>query len=190
MNERFRSLVIRDWQTRLVHNHPRVFPDACLVHTPDGPALSCSGWPSIPEGWRAIVETACRRLAEAVASEPEAEFVLIDMKEKYGMLCLAASSFGLSEEANAAVTLALDLAEARSAHVCDVCGRPGRLSEQGGWYATRCEEHLDEFVPVRARNPDLQITTHLVDGRQVRTARHYSFATDSFVAAAVPHDEE
>lgn len=189
MTERFPGLVIADWRTRLVHDHPRVFPDARLVHWLDGPALVCSGWPSIPDGWRSIVETACARLEAAIAAEPDAELVVLDMKEKYGGLRLSISAYGLSPEAGDRATLAVDLAEARSVHVCDTCGGPGRLRERGGWYATRCEEHADGHVPVRARHPGLEITTRYVDGRAVSTARRYVAATDSFVPAPVPDEE-
>lgn len=189
MTERFPGLVIADWRTRLVHDHPRVFPDARLVEGRDGPRLACSGWPAVPDGWRAIVETACGRLDAAVAAEPDAELVVLDMKEKYGGLRLSIGAFAISPEANDRATLAVDLAEARSIHVCDVCGAPGRLRERGGWYAARCEEHAEGHVPVRPRDPDLQVTTRYVDGQLVRSARRYVVASDSFVPAPVPDEE-
>lgn len=189
MSERFPGLVIHDWQTRLVNDHDRVFPDARLVHTRDGPALACSGWPSVPEGWRNIVETACERLEIAIAAEPAADFIVIDMREKFGAFRLTVSSIGLSDEAHGVVTLAVDLAEARSICICDVCGRRGRLSEQGGWYATRCEEHSEALLPIRARDPHLQITTQFIDGQPVRTGRRYVFETDSFLVINVPPEK-
>ena len=148
MTVRFPGLVIADWQTRLVHDHPRLFPDTRLVHTGDGPALSASGWPAVPDGWRAIVETACRRLDAILAAEPDAELFIHDVKEKYGGLRLAVTEIGLSETASAAMEQAVDLAEAHSFHVCEICGGPGQLSQHRGWYATRCETHADAFVPV------------------------------------------
>jgi hypothetical protein len=188
MSARFPGLVIRDWQTRLVNDHPRVFPDARLVQTLDGPALACSGWPDVPEGWRTIVETVCRRLEQAVAAEPEAELAVLDIKQKWGGLRLLVASTTVGAEAHDAITLAVDLAEARSICVCEQCGRPGRLAEQSGWYATRCEEHSEGFAPVRARDPNLQVTTRFVDGQPVQTARRYVGTTDSFVAVSVSDD--
>ncbi len=190
MTSRFPGLIIGDWRTRVVHDHPRLFPDARLVHVGDGLGLSSSGWPEVPDGWRSIVETACRRFEKAVADEPDAELSVLDMKEKYGTLRLGVSTIHLGAVAYEAVTLAVDLAEARSAYVCDTCGRRGRFSRRGGWYATRCEEHSDGFEPVRGRDPDLHITTRFVEGDTVRTARRYDPVADSFVPAAVPDDQE
>jgi hypothetical protein len=190
VTSRFPGLIIGDWRTRVVHDHPRLFPDARLVHTADGLGLSSSGWPEVPDGWRTIVETACERLEEALADEPEADVAVLDIKEKHGTLRLSVSAIHLGAVAYEAVTLAVDLAEARSAHVCDTCGRRGRLSRRGRWYATRCEQHGDGFEPVRGRNPDLQIATRFVQSGTVRTARRYDPVTDAFVPAAIPDDEE
>lgn len=193
MSARFPGLVPQDWRTRLVDDHPRLFPDARLSHAPDGPALTSTGWPDVPEGWRAIVETACRRLDAVVASEPAAEpgaeVVIDDMKEKYGSLRLTIWVGGLSAAGSAAAELAVDLAEARSGHVCEVCGARGRLARRGGWYATRCEVHADGYVPVRGAGMGVQVATRLVDGRPVRTARRYDVEGDRFVAMPVPDEE-
>lgn len=190
MTARFPGLVVTDWRTRLVHDLPRLFPDARMIRTSRGPALSCSGWPDVPDGWRSVVETACRRLDAVVADEPGAELVALDMKEKYGTLRVTISGLGLGADAEELVTLAIDLAEARSAHVCDTCGRRGRLSVRGGWYATRCGEHAEGYEPVRARHDGLEVTTTFVDGEPLRSARRYDPITDKFVPAPLPDDEE
>jgi hypothetical protein len=190
MTARFPGLVIRGWRTRVVHDHPRLFPNTRLVQTANGPDLSCSGWPDVPDGWRAIIETACKRLQTAVADEPQAELAISDMKEKFGGLRLDVSCLDLGAAAQEAVSLAVDLAEARSTHICDVCGRRGRWSVRGGWYATRCEEHADGYAPVQGRNLDLQVITRFAGGEPVSTARRYDSNTDTFVPAPVPDDQE
>lgn len=169
-----------DWRDRLVHFHPRLFPDAHLIETPDGPSLASTGRPSIPEGWRSIAEALCERLSTAIVDEPEAEIALLDMKEKYGGLRLTVSTLGLSEQASDTVGLALELAEARSTRTCELCGEPGRLMQRAGWYVSRCPDHAESF---EALGVDAEVTTlfRQVEGRLVRMTRRYDAARDLFV---------
>jgi hypothetical protein len=187
---RFSSIALAGWRDRLLARHPRLFPDARLFDGPDGPTLSASGWPAVPDGWRAVVETACRRLNDAIAADPTAELVVLDIGEKWGELRIDVSSIGLNDAPREAVQLAVDLAEARSAHVCELCGGPGRLVTRNRWLATRCEADAQDHVPVRAEDRDLQIITKFVDGKPVRRARRYDVAADSFAPAALPADME
>lgn len=190
MTKRFPGLVLPDWRARLVHDHPRLFPDTRVVLTADGPALAASGWPCIPDGWRSVLETACRRMGAAIEAEPAAELAVLDMDEKWGQLRLSVSSIGLSGDARDAVELAVSLAEARSAHVCAICGEPGRLMKAGTWLAVRCGAHSDGHAPVRSRDSDLEIVTRFSDGEAVRSARRYDPALDAFVPACLPPEDE
>jgi hypothetical protein len=45
---------------------------------------------------------------------------------------------------------ATDLAEARSASSCEICGEPGRLYGPG-WLTTRCTLHAEGRTPTRRR---------------------------------------
>lgn len=189
MTDRFPGLVIQDWRTRLVHDHPALFPDARLVDLSDGPALTASGWPSVPDGWRHIIEVLCRRLDAAASDTLDRAVTVVDMKEKWGQLQVSISMYGLDEEAGATATYAVDLAEARSAHVCELCGRPGRLSVRAGWYATRCESDAFGFVPLRPRGRDVEVSSRFVDGRLVRSGRRYLPAADAFVPVPVPDED-
>lgn len=190
MSGRFAGFVPQDWRARLVVAHPRLFSDARLVRTAQGPAVVCAGWPAVPDGWRHLVETACARLEAAIADAPGAELYISDVSEKWGQLRLSLSAIGLGPAPQEAVWLAVELATARSAHVCEVCGGPGRWSTCGDWLATRCAAHAQGYAPVRAPLPDLEVVTRYVDGRPVRTARRYDPVTDRFVPAAVPADQE
>jgi hypothetical protein len=40
------------------------------------------------------------------------------------------------------------LAEGRSGHTCEVCGKRGVLRQDYGWYFTACEEHAKDGGPV------------------------------------------
>lgn len=176
-----------DWRDRLVHHHPRLFPDAHLIETLDGPSLASAGRPNIPEGWRSIAEILCERLSTAIVDEPEAEIALLDMKEKYGALRLTVGTLGLSEPASEAVGLALDLAEARSTRTCELCGEPGRLMQRAGWYATRCPEHAEEFEALGS-DAGVTILFRQVEGRLVRMTRRYDLAHDRFIDVPLPEE--
>lgn len=55
---------------------------------------------------------------------------------------------GHGNELDEKLTWAKRLAEARSAHVCEECGKPGRLVVSGYYYHTACEDHADNGKPV------------------------------------------
>jgi hypothetical protein len=59
--------------------------------------------------------------------------VATQVKEKYGTLRFYVA-YG-SAEAHAAI----EAAEAESAVTCEVCGQPGKLVSDHGWYTTLCE---------------------------------------------------
>lgn len=47
-------------------------------------------------------------------------------------------------------------AEGRSAHMCEVCGKPGVMRLSGGYYHTACEEHAMDGKPVETKGAVLQ----------------------------------
>jgi hypothetical protein len=185
VSRRFPGAVLTDWRSRLLDAHPRLFPDARPLIVADGHELVCSGRPAVGDGWRRILETACRRIEKAIAAEL-GEVALVDVKQKYGTLRCCISTVGLSDPAQLAVELAIDLAEARSAHVCEACGESGRLWNGRGWYHTACDDHGEGSPVTRSRDSDVEVSTRFVEGRPVRSARRYVPDRDCFVAVAVP----
>lgn len=89
----------------------------------------------------------------------------------------------MSETAKAQVEEAIDLAEARSACTCEICGREGRLYDRGGWLATACPEHArGEPVPVKVGCENLHVVRRLVDGGvRIVSCRRYDRNADAFV---------
>lgn len=55
------------------------------------------------------------------------------IKEKYGELRFYAETKEYD---------LLDRYAEASTHVCEVCGEPGKIDTSGGWWVTRCPEHL------------------------------------------------
>ena len=127
----------------LLLDHPRLFGTIVRVEGEEAGVFACPGWPSVGPGWRQILERLCQRVEAAIASEPAATFEFVQIKEKFGRLRAYQQSSGLSSAAELAVDTARELAEARSAFVCEVCGRRGHLWDDYGWYCTACDDHGD-----------------------------------------------
>lgn len=91
------------------------------------------------EGWAGILdryfEVVDRELPEGVVYE------IRQVKEKLGSLRLYDSSYFEPLSSVRAVTDAHRLAEARSYHTCEYCGRNGVWSNRRGYLTTVCEDH-------------------------------------------------
>lgn len=90
------------------------------------------GWVGILDAYFAVVDDA---MPEGAVYEIE------QIKEKLGTLRIYDSSYGETWASVKAVTEAHRLAEARSYHVCEYCGRPGIWSSRRGYLTTVCEDH-------------------------------------------------
>lgn len=121
-----------NWRLDLMLSHPRLFH----VFT-DQPHLSF-GYPLCDDGWRDILERLCGRIEVALQENETFEFVRI--KQKLGILRIDWDAEG-SEETEAKIGHTADLAVARSACSCELCGAEGRLYSNRGWLETRCAEH-------------------------------------------------
>lgn len=75
----------------------------------------------------------------------EAEFQLRQVKEKFAGLRIY---YGLDEVSSTDlmwdIRRLVDLAEMRSFHTCETCGRPGRIWNRHGFYMAACERHAAE----------------------------------------------
>jgi hypothetical protein len=148
--------------------HPRVFGDFS------------QGYPECGEGWRDLLERACVRIEAALG--PGDTFEAQQIKEKYATLRWYHAG-RLSATAKVNVEEAIDLAEARSACTCEVCGAPGRLYDRGRWLATACPEHaLGEPMPVKIGCENLYVVRRLVDGIvRIVSCRRYERDADAYV---------
>jgi hypothetical protein len=138
------------------------------------------GSPESGEGWRDLLDRACIRIRAALEAHG-GSFRFTQIKEKYGTARLYWEG-ALSEEAEEKVDEAIDLAQARSACTCEQCGKPGRLFNRGGWYASACDEHgRGEPVAERRDFEQVHVVYRMVDGQPVASSRRYDRSTDSFV---------
>ena len=98
------------------------------------PAILAHASLSYGDGWAGIMETLCERLQFHADHNAMPPVEITQAKEKNGELSVLYA--GGDRYAHGLV----DMAEALSAHVCEVCGAPGQLSE-GDVLRTRCTEH-------------------------------------------------
>jgi hypothetical protein len=130
-----------DWRRDLMLWHPRLF----LTMTEE-PSRSF-GYPHCERGWQDILVRLCRRIEIALRDRETFEFVRI--KQKTGILRVDWDAEA-SDSTEAALGSAVDLAVARSACTCEICGAKGRLYSNRGWLGTRCGEHAaGDPVPPR-----------------------------------------
>ncbi|WP_198034806.1 hypothetical protein [Bradyrhizobium sp. WSM1417] len=130
-----------DWGHDLMLRYRRLF-----VMMADEPILSF-GYPLCGHGWQDILVRLCDRIEVALRDGETFEFALI--KQKMGILRIAWDGEA-SEDTESRIDHAVDLAVARSACTCEICGRDGRLHNNKGWLETRCtEDAAGEPVPPR-----------------------------------------
>src|ERR1700733_6065551 len=123
ISEARREMAI-DWRRDLMLWHPRLF----LTMTEE-PHLSF-GYANCERGWQDILVRLCRRIEIALRDRETFEFVRI--KQKMGILRVDWDAEA-SEETEAKIGHAVDLAVARSACTCEICGREGRLHDNKDW---------------------------------------------------------
>jgi hypothetical protein len=163
----------KDWRRALIEAYPDLFH-------PAGDPPAAEGWPGCGDGWRDLLERACVRIRTAVQAD-HGTFKFTQVKEKYGTL-RAYWQGALSPEADARVEEAIDLAEARSAVTCEICGEEGQLYGPD-WLTTRCAQHAEGRQPEESRPgfENVHIEERIVGGKRVLRCRRYVRETDSFV---------
>jgi hypothetical protein len=121
-----------DWRRDLMLWHPRLF----LV--PADELHLSFGYPLCERGWRDVLVRPCRRIEVALRDGESFEFIRIE--QKMGILKVDWDSEA-SEATELEIGRAVDLAVARSACTCELCGREGRLYDHADALETRCAGH-------------------------------------------------
>ncbi|WLA64915.1 hypothetical protein [Bradyrhizobium diazoefficiens] len=168
------SGVVGDWRGELIERHRDLF------HPPAGVLQGAEGLPECGPGWRDLLDRCCVRIRAAVEADG-GTFRFTQIKEKYGTARLYWTG-RLSPEASARVEEAIDLAEARSACTCEVCGEAGVL-RSGGWLTTRCDQHAEgrAAVEVRPGFENIHIVRYGIGQQRRITCRRYHRENDAFL---------
>jgi len=134
-------MATEDWGVDLMRRRRRLF----TINA--GEPIRSFGYPFCGRGWQDIIERLCGRVKGALRDGETFEFVQI--KQKMGIL-RAVWDGDASEDTETEIGHAVNLAVARSACTCEICGGEGRLYNNRGWRETRCpEDAAGEPVPSR-----------------------------------------
>ena len=174
---------VQDWRIEFMQAHARLFD---LM---PGEAARSFGYPLCEAGWRDILQRLCARIENALKANETFEFVRLT--QKLGILRIVWDG-EVSEETKVRIGEAINLAVARSACSCEICGAEGRLYSHRGWLATRCAEHAaGDPVPVRPGFENVHFLRRTPGTANMYYAR-YDRATDTLteVSPRSPHGEE
>ncbi|MBR0780748.1 hypothetical protein [Bradyrhizobium iriomotense] len=163
-----------NWRVELVEAHLDLF------QAPLGNPTAAEGFPECEEGWWHILDTVCIRI-RAAKKAGHGSFRFAQIKQKRGTLRIYWTG-RLSSRADDGVRVAIELAEARSACTCEVCGSEARLVRNGGLLMTRCEAHTNATAVVVAPGlENMHIVQSVVEGRLSCECRRYDRGSDTFV---------
>jgi hypothetical protein len=173
-----------DWRKQLIEGYPALFRR--VVH---GREMT-TGYPTVEAGWRGLIETAVTRIDNAVAGFPPGCLSIVQIKEKLGGLRIYCHCQDLPEDVVCLVREAVDLAEARAACTCEICGMEGQLHDRAGWLATRCAMHAVGHQVVHRRDHKNLHIRWAVENEQWRvlSCRRYDRDRDELVDVPIPHD--
>ncbi|WP_426130804.1 hypothetical protein [Pararhizobium sp. PWRC1-1] len=130
------------------------------------------------DGWAEIIH-AFLAIAEGVTAAGGGTLHLLQIKEKMGGLRIYYRMADTQQGSWMGIDEAYYLAEARSFHVCERCGRRGVLTYNGMLYATLCAEHAAELEsePV-SPGPSMSIVI-------ANTVVSYNPDTDPFMSSTM-----
>lgn len=92
------------------------------------------------DGWLPILADFCVSVSSVIDG---GVLKILQVKEKMGALQIYATLSNVGRETESAVSHARRLAFQRSLHICEVCGKRGRLTYFEGMYKTVCEDHAN-----------------------------------------------
>lgn len=166
-----------EWRIDLMKAHPRLFE--IMYDEPD----RSFGYPLCEAGWRDVLVRLCTRIESALQYNETFQFVRI--KQKFGIARIDWDG-EVSDETRLRIGDAINLAVARSACTCEICGAEGYLYSRRGWLATRCAEHTaGDPVPVRAGFENVRILRRR-PGRPDMYHVRYDRETDTLTEVSPP----
>lgn len=91
------------------------------------------------DGWAALIVECHERL-----SEIDPNYKILQIKEKFGGLrYYFTPSESLDQSLVNQMIKIASYCEARSFHICEICGNPGKLNTKLRWHKTLCEKHTE-----------------------------------------------
>lgn len=98
--------------------------------------LMCFGF-ECGDGWFGLIWDLCEEIDKMLKANNVEGFEVIQVKEKLGGLRFYCNN------STKEIDQAINKAEEKSYTICEVCGKPGKLRNDG-WLSTLCAEHAKE----------------------------------------------
>lgn len=117
----------------LCQKYPKIFSERNMPTN-----KSCMAWGfSCHDGWFDLIDVLCTQLQFWTDQNGAPQVTAKQVKEKFGKLCFYCAggndhTFGM-----------VVMAQSMSARICEVCGNPGTLEKEDGWYRVRCAAHTE-----------------------------------------------
>jgi hypothetical protein len=157
-----------EWRAGIVSAHSRIFP-------------APKSLPECREGWRYLIEGACRQIEDALRPEEGDTINVVKIIERGGVLHIFWEGT-LSSRARAEVERAIERANIQSAYTCEICGDDGRLYTSNGWRLTACTGHgRGKPASWKRRIEFVRIVRGTIDGQdRILSCRQYDAECDVF----------
>jgi hypothetical protein len=158
-----------EWRADIVSTHSRIFQPP-------------KGLPECREGWRRLIEDACREIENALKSDEGDTITVVKIMERCGLLHIFWEGT-LSARARTEVEKAIEWANIESANTCEICGGDGRLYSSAGWLLTACTGHgRGKPVPWKRRVESIRVVRGTIDGQvRILSCRQYDRLCGCFV---------
>ena len=93
----------------------------------------------VEDGWFKILKDFSEKANTALEKNPDPEFFITQIKQKYGTLRIY-TSFCHDE-----IDKLIEEAELKANVTCEICGKEGKAESPKGWIYVLCEEHKEEL---------------------------------------------
>lgn len=169
---------MRDWRITLVGSHPQLF------HPPASRPDLSRIVPKCGDGWRDLLECACKRI-EAALGKGE-RFSVREISQRRGTVRFYWSG-KLRASSRAVIVDAINRAEARSHCTCEECGEAGCLYRTTTVMMTRCAVHARGHpIPSESGFENVHLVQKVIDGGTKVVVCRYDRAGDEFVEICSP----
>ena len=94
------------------------------------------------EGWIPLIEETFDKIEEILKENPDLDFQVVQVKEKFGTLRIYYFGEGRNEQIDTLIDICIDKCD----KICEACGEKGELREKRYWYITLCDKHYEEWI--------------------------------------------
>jgi len=92
------------------------------------------------DGWYNLIYNLCKKIKEELEMYPDNEFQILQIKEKYGFLCIYATNIPTSPFISTSIFDYIYETEIKSKNICEICGEKGKMRYDKNWFRVRCDK--------------------------------------------------